>query len=70
MGTHWRRYRKKPLVIEARGPIDAPEEIETPEGTLRADVGDFVIRGIAGETYPIKARIFLETYEPVQDGED
>jgi hypothetical protein len=47
-----------------------PEEIETPEGTLRADVGDFVIRGIASETYPIKARIFLETYEPVQDGED
>ena len=38
-------------------------EIKTLEGTIKASEGDYVIKGIKGEYYPIKNDIFLETYE-------
>lgn len=37
--------------------------IDTLEGELRVDKGDFIIRGIAGELYPCKPNIFRRTYE-------
>jgi hypothetical protein len=40
--------------------------IHTLEGEMRADVGDYIIRGIAGEFYPCKAEIFEATYEAVE----
>jgi hypothetical protein len=39
--------------------------IRTPEGTMRAEFGDFIVRGIKGELYPVKPDIFAATYEPV-----
>ena len=39
--------------------------IDTLEGPLRAAVGDWIIRGVAGEFYPCKPGIFEATYEPV-----
>jgi hypothetical protein len=39
--------------------------IETLEGTMRADVGDFIIRGVNNEFYPCKPDIFAKTYEQV-----
>ena len=39
--------------------------IETLEGTMRADLNDYVIKGVNGEFYPIKADIFKKTYEKV-----
>jgi hypothetical protein len=60
------RYRKKPVVIEAEGPITEPRDIVTLEGTMRADVGDYVITGVKGEVYPCKPDIFDATYEPVE----
>lgn len=38
--------------------------IDTMEGTMRADDGDWVIRGVKGEFYPCKPDIFAATYEP------
>jgi hypothetical protein len=38
-------------------------EIKTLEGTFRANPGDFIIQGIAGEFYPCKPQIFRETYD-------
>lgn len=38
--------------------------IGTLEGDHRADPGDFIIRGVAGEFYPCKPDIFAQTYEP------
>ena len=38
-------------------------EIETLEGTMTANVGDWVIRGVAGEFYPCREDIFAATYE-------
>ena len=41
--------------------------IETLEGQMRAELGDWIIKGVKGEFYPIKDSIFRETYEPVED---
>lgn len=39
--------------------------IETMEGEMVAGLGDWIIRGVAGEFYPCKPDIFEQTYEPV-----
>lgn len=39
--------------------------IHTLEGKMRADVGDWIIRGVKGELYPCKPDIFAATYDPV-----
>lgn len=38
-------------------------EIVTLEGVMRADEGDYIIKGIQGEFYPCKPDIFNATYE-------
>jgi len=63
------KFRKKPVVIEATQAI-YPEAIETPEGTMYADVGDWIITGVRGERYPCKRDIFEATYDPVSENED
>lgn len=40
-------------------------QIETLEGTMRADKGDWIIRGVQGEHYPCKPDIFEATHETV-----
>ena len=37
--------------------------IQTLEGVMQADIGDYIIKGVAGEIYPCKPNIFNETYE-------
>lgn len=39
--------------------------ITTLEGTMRADMDDWIIRGVKGELYPCKPDIFAATYEAV-----
>jgi hypothetical protein len=39
-------------------------DIRTLEGTMRADEGDWIIRGVKGEHYPCKPDVFAVTYEP------
>lgn len=39
--------------------------IETLEGVMRADLNDWIIRGVKGEIYPCKPDIFETTYEQV-----
>lgn len=41
--------------------------IPTLEGNMRADFGDFIIRGVEGEFYPCKPGIFHQTYEEVAE---
>jgi len=38
--------------------------IETLEGRVFAQEGDWVIKGVAGELYPCADHVFTETYEP------
>ncbi len=39
--------------------------IPTLEGDMRAEAGDWIIKGVKNEFYPCKNDIFLETYEKV-----
>jgi hypothetical protein len=39
--------------------------IDTLEGDLMANVGDYIIKGVAGEFYACKPEIFALTYENV-----
>lgn len=41
--------------------------IPTLEGIMKAEVGDYIIRGVQGEVYPCKPDIFAQTYELVSD---
>lgn len=43
--------------------------IGTLEGTMEAAPGDWIIRGVKGELYPIKDEIFGETYDAVPEPE-
>jgi hypothetical protein len=87
------KFRKKPVVIEARQWLDGngfqivswinteggsaelhslsrpPSyiSIETLEGAMRANHGDWIIKGVQGEFYPCKPDIFEATYEAVQE---
>jgi len=83
-----KRYRKKPVVIEAIQFTEESKdralnfvtcnaavafagdrpvlEIQTLEGVMQAHVGDFIIRGVQGEFYPIKNDIFIATYDKVE----
>jgi len=38
--------------------------IHTLEGDMKADKGDWIIKGVSGELYPCKPDIFEKTYEP------
>jgi hypothetical protein len=40
--------------------------IKTLEGTMIANRGDWIIRGVKGELYPCKPDIFDATYEAVE----
>jgi hypothetical protein len=44
--------------------------IYTLEGNHRADIGDWIIKGVKGEFYPIKNDIFLETYEALDAAQE
>jgi hypothetical protein len=48
--------------------IDEAFEVETLEGTMLGQEGDWLMRGAAGELYPCAADIFAATYEEVPDG--
>ena len=48
------------------GSRDAHVIIPTLEGRMTASPGDFVVKGVQGEFYPVKPTIFEETYEAVE----
>lgn len=43
--------------------------IHTLEGDMKANVGDYIIKGIKGEFYPCKPDIFKETYIIASDAD-
>ena len=61
-----KKYRKKPIVIEAYQ-TDKEMIIHTLEGDMKASVGDYIITGLRGEKYPCKPDIFEKSYELVED---
>lgn len=53
-----------PYGLSTRGD-NKPIFIDTLEGKMRCDVGDWIIKGVNGEFYPCKPDIFEATYEQV-----
>lgn len=49
--------------VEYRHPLML---IKAPEGTMAANPGDWIIRGVQSEFYPCKPDIFEQTYEEVE----
>ena len=47
--------------------VNGSLDIETLEGTMRANENDWIICGVQGELYPCKPDIFEATYELVED---
>lgn len=41
-------------------------DIETLEGTMKAQPGDWIIKGVQGEFYPCRGDIFRATYEEIR----
>lgn len=60
------KFRKKPVVIEA-WQTKVPFTIETLEGTMQANINDWIITGVKGEIYPCKPDIFEATYERIDE---
>ena len=48
-------------------PLRRSIEIDTLEGTMDGQSGDWLIRGVQGELYPCKPDIFAATYEAVEE---
>jgi len=64
MNQVFKSYRKKPVVIQA-ALLTEEVDIETLEGVMHGNVGDYLIIGIKGEMYPCKPDIFEASYEEV-----
>lgn len=69
--SSWMGRQLETLNVDAQGQIMVGGlmrvEIKTLEGTMVAEPGDYVIKGVAGEFYPCKPEIFLGTYELVRE---
>jgi len=44
---------------------DGSLSIKTLEGTMRAESGDWIIKGVMGEFYSCKPNVFAATYERI-----
>ena len=59
------------LKAEESGKIELAGDtllIHTLEGVMAASPGDFIVKGVEGEIYPVKPGIFWKTYD-ILDGE-
>lgn len=56
------RYRKKPVVVKAIEMLE-PFEVDTLEGVMRGNAGDYLIKETKGELYPCKSYVFHDVYE-------
>ena len=61
-------YVKKPIVVEAVQ-LTRRVVINTLEGDMIGNVGDWLITGVNGEQYPCKDDIFQKTYDPLRKNE-
>jgi hypothetical protein len=55
----WEEYEQ---VVAVQGLM-----IFTLEGKMHAEIGDMIIKGIAGEFYPCKPEIFANSYELIEE---
>jgi hypothetical protein len=66
MADEWVEVRSVPTEKEARGPVEERVEIETREGVVVAEPGDYVMREEDGSLYPISGEKFQKYYEVLE----
>lgn len=66
-GLEWFDVRSVPTEKRAKGPIERRRAIETREGTIYAEPGDYVMQEEDGSIYPIAAEKFEQYYEVIGD---
>ena len=54
-----------PIRVDYKNPDKPVIKIETLEGIMIGQVGDFIIKGVNGEFYPCKPDIFKKTYDKI-----
>ena len=57
-------FRKRPIIVKAYRTTERTI-INTLEGDMVAEPGDWIITGIKGERYPCKHDVFVATYDSV-----
>ncbi len=62
--TKWMAVRKLPVIVGALRMLK-DFEVDTLEGTHQGKAGDYLLKGVRSELYPVKREIFEETYEVV-----
>ncbi|MFX3616274.1 MAG: hypothetical protein ACE3JK_01920 [Sporolactobacillus sp.] len=60
-----KKYVKKPVVVDAYQ-TKVEKIIHTLEGDMKASPGDWIVKGINGEQYPVKPDIFEKTYKSLR----
>jgi len=61
-----KKYQSKPNIKEAIV-AETTWSIPTLEGTMTANPGDYIIKGLQGEFYPCKPDIFEASYTEVKE---
>lgn len=61
-GQPARQYHKVATVLAVQ--MAAAFEVETLEGTMHGEAGDYLCQGAAGDRWPVKRAIFEATYKP------
>lgn len=62
--SDFKHYVKLPAKIKAKKMQEA-FEVDTLEGKMQGNAGDYLVEGVEGEQYPCKCHIFENTYEEV-----
>lgn len=62
----FKKFKSKPFFVHAYQ-TDKEFDIVTLEGTLKACKGDWIVRGLSGELYPVKPDVFSQKYEEVSE---
>ena len=57
---------KKPIPVEVYK-TDKHLDINTLEGTMHANPGDYIVTGTDGEKWPVKKEIFEKNYQILED---
>ncbi len=59
-------FRKRPVEVVAERHY-TPFTVETKEGAMQGNPGDWLVTGVDGEKYPVAHSIFIATYDPVDE---
>jgi hypothetical protein len=55
----------KPIIVDAIC-ADEPIEVETDDGLIKVNRGEWLVRGVAGELYSCDASSFASTFERIE----